>query len=241
VDPHVPRRRLVLVALLALSSLGLLAVARPALGPAAWARGDDLALAVAWIVAVAAAAWLFIATGVCVIALGFGRPRIARRVAPALPFGIRRLVEIAIVSACVALPASPAPAAGPAPTAPTVIVDQPVVRGPVTDVPVVVAPNPDRPVERSGLVAAPAPAPAIPPTPAPPRAGRHVVVRAGDNLWLIARNALTRDGARRPSESEVAHYWRAVITANRSTLRSGDPSVIFPGEIVSLPPPAVVS
>jgi len=67
------------------------------------------------------------------------------------------------------------------------------------------------------------------------------VVRAGDNLWLIARNALTRDGARRPSESEIARYWRAVITANRSTLRSGDPSVIFPGEIVSLPPPAVVS
>jgi hypothetical protein len=236
-DPQAPRRRLVLITLLALASLGVLALSRPALGPPAWVRGDDLALAVAWIVAVAAAAWLFLATGVCVIALGFGRPRIAQRLAPALPSGIRRLVEIAVVAACVALPALPALPAQAAGPAPAVIVDQPVVRGAVTP-----APKPDRPVERS----APAPAPALAPTPASPPARepsgetRHIVV-AGDNLWLIARNALTHEFARHPSESEVAHYWRAVIAANRSTLRSRDPSLIFPGEIVSLPRPPAVS
>jgi hypothetical protein len=32
-----------------------------------------------------------------------------------------------------------------------------------------------------------------------------------------------------------------VIDANHSTLRSGDPSLIFPGEIVTLPPRAPVS
>lgn len=107
--PQPARRRLVLVTLLALVSLGVLALTRPALGPAVWSRGDDLALAVAWLVAVVAAAWLFLATGTCVVALGLGRPRIARRLAPALPFGVRRLVELAVVAACVSLPALPAP------------------------------------------------------------------------------------------------------------------------------------
>jgi len=71
---------------------------------------------------------------------------------------------------------------------------------------------------------------------APTSAGSHVVVRPGDNLWLIARAALTRTSDRIPTEGEIAHYWRAVIAANRATLRSGNPSLIFPGEIVTVPP-----
>jgi hypothetical protein len=53
---------------------------------------------------------------------------------------------------------------------------------------------------------------------------------AGDNLWSIAAAHI---GARRAAD--VAPYWRQVVDANRSTLRSGDPNLIFPGELVALP------
>jgi nucleoid-associated protein YgaU len=63
-----------------------------------------------------------------------------------------------------------------------------------------------------------------------------VVVRPGDNLWLIAQAALARDPAAPVDDPAVARYWRDVIRVNRRTLRSGDPSLIFPGEIITLPP-----
>jgi nucleoid-associated protein YgaU len=90
-----------------------------------------------------------------------------------------------------------------------------------------------------------APPAAVAPKPAPapnvPAAAAHVVVRPGDNLWLIARTALGHPVGHPPSEAEVARYWHAVIAANRATLRSGNPSLVFPGEIVALPAPTGVS
>ena len=65
---------------------------------------------------------------------------------------------------------------------------------------------------------------------------RVVVVRAGDNLWVIAqprRNTATTDAAR--PRVEIAPYWRRVIAANAAALRSHDPNLIFPGERVVLP------
>jgi hypothetical protein len=62
------------------------------------------------------------------------------------------------------------------------------------------------------------------------------VVVPGDNLWQIARVEVTRvRGSDRVDDAQVARYWQRVIAANRSTLRSGDPSLIFPGEVVTLP------
>jgi nucleoid-associated protein YgaU len=62
------------------------------------------------------------------------------------------------------------------------------------------------------------------------------VVVPGDNLWQIARAEVIRtSGADRPADSQIAPYWQRVVEANRSTLRSGDPSLIFPGEVVTLP------
>jgi hypothetical protein len=60
-------------------------------------------------------------------------------------------------------------------------------------------------------------------------------VRPGENLWVIARDALARERGNEPTETAVARYWLRVIDANRATLRSGDPNLIHPGEIVSLP------
>jgi hypothetical protein len=63
----------------------------------------------------------------------------------------------------------------------------------------------------------------------------HIVV-PGDNLWLIARAEMSRaSGTDQPTDAQIAPYWRRVIAANRTTLRSGNPSLIFPGEVVALP------
>ncbi len=251
-NPRRPRLQLLLIALLALASLVTLLSTRPALTGAVWSNGDDLTLAVAWVVAVAAALWLFLATGACVVALQVARPLVARRLAPALPFGIRRLVEVAIVTSCIALPTLPAHALGPARSKP-VVVEQPVVRAPAADAPVVRAPTPPvipvtpvapaAPIPRPPTApTAPAPAPSPPPAPASARHGQaRVVVRTGDNLWLISRAALAQTSGRAPSDAEVARYWLIVIEANRSTLRSGNPSLVFPGELVTLPAPTAVS
>lgn len=60
-------------------------------------------------------------------------------------------------------------------------------------------------------------------------------VVAGDNLWTIAQRTLAADRDRMPSVTEIARYWRAVIDHNQSRLRSGDPDLIYPGELLDLP------
>jgi hypothetical protein len=77
--------------------------------------------------------------------------------------------------------------------------------------------------------------PSRPAVAVPAHGHAHVVV-AGDNLWQIARAEVIRaGGADRPADAQIAPYWQRVVEANRSTLRSGDPSLIFPGEVVTLP------
>jgi nucleoid-associated protein YgaU len=58
-----------------------------------------------------------------------------------------------------------------------------------------------------------------------------VVVAKGDHLWKISARSLG-DHA---TESEIAPYWRDVIRLNTPNLRSGDPDLIYPGEVVALP------
>ncbi len=63
---------------------------------------------------------------------------------------------------------------------------------------------------------------------------RHTVER-GDNLWTISASRLTHELGSDPTNRQIADYWRLVVDANRGTLRSGDPNLIFPGEVISLP------
>ena len=60
-------------------------------------------------------------------------------------------------------------------------------------------------------------------------------VDGGDNLWVIADQHLRAAGFE-PTNAVITSYWRRVIEANRPTLRSGDPNLIYPGEIINLPP-----
>lgn len=101
-------------------------------------------------------------------------------------------------------------------------------------------PSPSSPAQRPP--AAPASPRDLPtPTPAPvldAQAHRHVVV-AGDNLWTIAAAEVARATTRSESEvidQDIARYWVELLTAARPALRSGNPNLIYPGEVVPLPP-----
>lgn len=56
-----------------------------------------------------------------------------------------------------------------------------------------------------------------------------VVVVPGDHLWKISARHL--QGKDKP----VAPYWLDVIEVNKPGLRSGNPDLIYPGEIIELP------
>jgi nucleoid-associated protein YgaU len=62
-----------------------------------------------------------------------------------------------------------------------------------------------------------------------------VVVTSGDHLWKISQSHLDRVLGRPATVDEVVAYWRSVIEANRERLQSGDPDLIYPGEVVLLP------
>ena len=61
----------------------------------------------------------------------------------------------------------------------------------------------------------------------------HTVV-ASENFWMIARSHLEEVWQRPPSNREVARYWLDLIAANQARLQSGDPDLIFPGEVFEL-------
>ena len=65
----------------------------------------------------------------------------------------------------------------------------------------------------------------------------EVEVVTGDNLWRISQRRLDELG----SEDAIAPYWREVVDVNRPHLRSGDPDLIYPGEVIKLPPPGDVT
>jgi hypothetical protein len=97
-----------------------------------------------------------------------------------------------------------------------------------------------------GPVPTPVPTPVTPPSPTPPsppsppegQARSHRVAQ-GENLWTISRDHLAAATNRRSvdlSDHEIATYWLRVIAVNRGSLRSGNPDLIFPGELIMFPP-----
>lgn len=66
--------------------------------------------------------------------------------------------------------------------------------------------------------------------------GHPVTVRHGDHLWGLAERHLAEVLGRSDlGEHEIARYWVSVIEANRETIRSGNPDLIYPGEVLVLP------
>ncbi|HEX5586799.1 MAG TPA: hypothetical protein VFZ17_05785 [Acidimicrobiia bacterium] len=213
----------------------------------AWRRAtpeDALAAALRW-VALAAAAWLLVVT----VAYAF----VARRpVAPAdarwstrcIPALVRRIVDGALVAsvAAVVVAGPTAASAGARDQPPVVTLVRDGRAGDLRSLPTDTSPSAhaDAP---SAIV--PTSAPTVPETttPAPAVAVSgptgSVVVAPGDDLWEIAARAVAiARGAPRSSvaDDEIAPYWVAVCDANRERLQSRDVNLVFPGEVVELPP-----
>lgn len=64
-----------------------------------------------------------------------------------------------------------------------------------------------------------------------------VEVQPGDHLWRISAKFLSDRLGREPPGDVVAPLWREVIATNIAGLRSGNPDLIYPGELISIPDP----
>jgi hypothetical protein len=67
------------------------------------------------------------------------------------------------------------------------------------------------------------------------RSKEHEVV-AGESLWSIAEAQVRRSSGVEPAASDTVVYWLELLAANRDHLTSGDPDLIYPGEMLTLPP-----
>lgn len=75
-------------------------------------------------------------------------------------------------------------------------------------------------------------------SPAPSSGGRTHTVERGENLWQISEDTLENDLHREAADAEVDPFWREVIDLNRASLPDpSNPSLIFSGQQVALPPP----
>jgi hypothetical protein len=66
-------------------------------------------------------------------------------------------------------------------------------------------------------------------------AATEIVVRPGDHMWALAEQRLSAVRGRAVSDPEIALYWTEVIGINLPRIRSGDPDLIFAGEVLLLP------
>jgi hypothetical protein len=90
----------------------------------------------------------------------------------------------------------------------------------------------------------PEPLPTVMPitaAPAPPATAFEAThtVTAGEHLWSIAAATVAARAGRTVealSPAEIAPYWRLVVERNRDRLRSGNPSLLYAGEVIELPP-----
>ncbi|MDX1619885.1 MAG: LysM domain-containing protein [Nitriliruptorales bacterium] len=259
------RSRSILLALLALDLVGLTLLhdlgqhSWTRLDPAA--PPEDAIMALLRLVALAAGWWLAGSTLLYAVA----RLARARRLAAALRRSMlpaaRRLVEASLAATLAVGPTAgayaeeaipPVVAVEPAPgdaagLLPPVMVPPRGVQGPSTPRPQVAPPR-----HRHGHGhghghterARPQPSPPTPTAPSSPRlegprdeatptheASPTHVVQRGEHLWSIAAHTVDD-----PRPETIARYWRRLVDLNRDRLSSNDPDLLYPGEVLLLPP-----
>jgi DNA-binding SARP family transcriptional activator/nucleoid-associated protein YgaU len=80
--------------------------------------------------------------------------------------------------------------------------------------------------------------PAVQTLAAAPEIAAEVTVQPGDNFWDLAEGQLTDAWGRAPSDAEVVGHWQALVETNRDGLAPpGDPDLIHPGQVFSVPDP----
>ena len=184
--------------------------------------------------------WLAGSTVFYFIGLAAGLPGAIRAIRWATIAPLRRLIDGVVTGALVAsmgVPASAASSLAPG------YVPLPAGDRPADATLTGIDNPPDIPVEEDPAV----PTPSLPPNPVPSVIGPpftahplngaeiQVVVRSGDHLWGLAERRLIEVQGRGVSDSEVALYWLTVIAANLPRIRSADPDLIYPGEVLVLP------
>lgn len=189
------------------------------LGP--WLQGRDAVTAAMAIVRVLllGISWYLLAATLAGVVAAVVRSARLVAVADAVSVpAVRRLVHGAVGLGLAAAPLAAA-AVAPASPASAQAAARPLDLGPLT-------------MERlpDPTPSAPAAAPAAAPTAAPDK----WTVAPGDHLWSIAERRLAAARGHQPSDAEVAPYWRALIAANRDRLP--DPDLLFPGQLLRLPP-----
>jgi hypothetical protein len=196
-----------------------------------WLRASpgDALVAALRVVALASAAWLYVVTVAYACARASGVPAAIRACERATPRAVRRVVDRAL-AASIVVSAFVSPlrvGADPGPRASLDVRDgRDAATRSVTVPPVGSIPAPPSDAAGPPVVTA---APVV----------ESVVVAPGNNLWDISAAALARaTGQERAglTDDGIAAYWLQVCDRNRNTLRSGDVNLIYPGEVVELPP-----
>jgi hypothetical protein len=81
--------------------------------------------------------------------------------------------------------------------------------------------------------------PVAPEAPSAPAAGPTHTVTGGEHLWSIAAARVASASGKASADlagADIAPYWLRVVELNRHRLRSGNPNLVYPGEVVELPP-----
>lgn len=162
--------------------------------------------------------WLCLTTALYLLAAATRARPLMRLAAPVTLPGIRRLVEgsVAVTMTATVLMRGGAAMAAPGPAGGW--------------------------ADRTAAAAAPAPVVVseIPPAVAPtPTVAGSWTVAGEDNLWAATVAILAHAKGVPPEEirtAEIVPYWEALIEANIAHLASGDPDLIFTGEVLTLPP-----
>jgi hypothetical protein len=202
------------------------------------ARLRGAARALGWATLPSVRRWADRAAAVSIVAatvLGVGRPAAADPPPTTSPASVAVVVDVdhrdpATVPSRPLSGVRTGQAAGspPAPVQPTGTVSPPETTAPLVP--------PTAPPPVTTTPAAPVAPVAPPPAPA---AGTAHTVTDGEHLWSIAATRVAGASGTAPADlfpADIAPYWLRVVELNRQRLRSLNPNLVYPGEVVELPP-----
>ena len=195
---------------------------------------EDALAAMIWLLTLGCVIWLAGSSLIYIAARASRAPAVLLSVQWMTLPALRRVTDRALGAFLVASTVAATPVRADPPPPVIVVVDAEGTLLP----PGIVGRLPETPMDRVGPIDS-----TVPPQPAlpyeiPAAEGRPAVVtvRAGDNLWVLCRRHLSAVLGRRPTNEVIARYWRSVIAHNQPNLISGDPDLIYAGEVIEMLP-----